>query len=234
MEVVPICYNATSSLLAGGFAFGVSAYVLRRNHPRLKWCGVALLGVTAMQWLEGVLWLEGPTPDGWLNRFLTVGVVPLVLLAQPWGTLFGSTFVVPVRGRRLPFFLLMAVGLVMVVSARWILNPGSTQVTPQGYLNWWAPQNPPVFSPWAFGLWAVVIGAPFLLWWRPFWQSVLIVFWGWFWAAVSFLFTDCAASHWCFFVSFYSGFVLVYSFFVRDPTSSVRLAPLEGRTTPDP
>ncbi len=33
---------------------------------------------------------------------------------------------------------------------------------------------------------------------------------------VSFIFTDNAASHWCFFVSFYAASILVYSFMVRD------------------
>jgi len=41
-------------------------------------------------------------------------------------------------------------------------------------------------------LWALVIGAPFLLWWRPFWQSVLIVSWGWIWATMSYIYTDSA------------------------------------------
>ena len=68
----------------------------------------------------------------------------------------------------------------------------------------------------AYGLWAVVIGAPFLLWWRPFWQSIAIVFWGWLWAIIAFLISDSAASYWCFFVTFYAAFVLVYSFMVSD------------------
>jgi hypothetical protein len=61
-----------------------------------------------------------------------------------------------------------------------------------------------------------VIGAPFLLWWRPAWQALLIVSWGWLWAIASFVFTDSAASHWCFFVVFYAAFVFVASFIVRD------------------
>jgi hypothetical protein len=65
-------------------------------------------------------------------------------------------------------------------------------------------------------LWAVVIGAPFLLWWRPFWQSIVIVFWGWLWAIIAFLISDSTASYWCFFVTFYAVFVLVYSFMVSD------------------
>ena len=37
---------------------------------------------------------------------------------------------------------------------------------------------------------------------------------------VSFILTDSAASHWCFFVSFYAAFVLIYAFMVRDPPKS--------------
>lgn len=209
-------------MLAGGCSYGVAAYLLRRHKPQLKFAAIALVGITAMQWVEAALWLDGPVPHGTVNQLLTIGLIPLALLAEAWGPLFGSTFVLPVGRRRLPFFLLLALGLFMVVAARVVYQPTFTQVTPQGHLNWWSSRNPPVFSPWAYGLWAMVIGAPFLLWWRPFWQSLLIVSWGWFWAMVSFVFTDSAASYWCFFVTFYAAFVLIYAIMVRDePTPGV-------------
>jgi hypothetical protein len=216
-----MCFNATSSLLAAGSAYGVCFYLLRRDHPRLRWSAVALMGITAMQWVEGLLWLDGPVPHGLVNQLLTVGLIPLALLAQAWGPLLGSTFDLPVRRRRLPFFLLLIVGLTTVVLARVLYQPTYTQVTPQGHLNWWSPRNPPVFAPWAYGFWGAVIGAPFLFWWRPFWQSLLIVSWGWLWALASFVLTDSAASHWCFFVSFYAAFVLIYSFMVKDERKAV-------------
>ncbi len=219
-----MCFNATSSLLAAGSTYGVSFYLLRRKDPRLRWSAVALMGITAMQWVEGLLWLDGPMPHGLINQLLTVGLIPLALLAQPWGPLLGSMFELPVRPRRLSFYLLLITGLTTVVLARVIYQPTYTQVTPQGHLNWWSPRNPPVFVPWAYGLWAAVIGAPFLFWWRPFWQSLLIVSWGWLWALVSFVLTDSAASHWCFFVSFYSVFVLFYSFRVKEDQKADRLA----------
>ena len=112
METIPICFDATSSLVASGSAYGAAIYLLRRDSPRLKWGGIALMGITAMQWVEGLLWLDGPTPHGALNQLLTVWLIPLALLAQAWGPLFGSTFDRPVRGRRLPFFLLLIVGLM--------------------------------------------------------------------------------------------------------------------------
>ena len=80
-----ICFNATSSLMAGGCASGVATIILTRNHPRLKWGAIALMGITAMQWVEGFVWLDGPTPHGALNQFLTIGLIPLALLAQAWG-----------------------------------------------------------------------------------------------------------------------------------------------------
>lgn len=174
------------------------------------------MGITAMQWVEGFLWLDGPLPHGTMNQLLTVLLIPLALLAQAWGPLFGSTFDRPVSGRRLLFFLMLAIGLAFVVVARAIYHPMYTQITPEGHLNWWSPQNPPQFAAWAYFLWAVIIGAPFLLWWRPFWQALLIVSWGWLWAVIGFNITDSAASYWCFFVTFYAAFILVYSFMIRD------------------
>jgi hypothetical protein len=202
--------------LAGGCAYGVAAYLLRRNHPRLKWGGVALAGITAMQWVEAALWIDGPRPHGIVNQFLTVFLIPLALLAQPWGPLLGSAFATPLQGRRIPFFLLLFLGLAIVLVARVHYQPGGTQITPQGHLNWWSPQNPPMFSAWSYGLWGLVIGLPFLLWWRPFWQSLLIVSWGWLFATIGFIYTDSAASYWCFYVSFYAVFVLIYALMVRD------------------
>jgi hypothetical protein len=211
-----MCFSAISSFVAGGCAYGVSAHLLRRNHPRLKWGGVALMGITGMQWVEGLLWLDGPAPHGFVNQVLTIGLIPLALLAQAWGPLLGSTYALPVGPRQWSFYGLLLLGLTIVVSARVMHWPTSTQVTPEGHLNWWSPQNPPVFRAWSYGLWAVVIGAPFLLWWRPVWQAVLIVSWGWAWATGSFLLTDSAASHWCFFVSFYAAFVFLYAIMVSD------------------
>jgi len=211
-----MCFNATSSLVGGCCAYGVAAYLLRRDNPRLKWGAVALMGITAMQWTEAVLWLDGPKPHGIVNQLVTIGLIPLALLAQAWGPLFGSTFDRPVRERRVPFYFLLILGLALVVVGRAVYQPTHTQITPEGHLNWYSPQNPPVFVAWAYGLWAVVIGVPFLLWWRPFWQSIAIVFWGWLWAIIAFLISDSAASYWCFFVTFYAAFVLVYSFMVSD------------------
>ena len=211
-----MCFNATSSLAGGCCAYGVAAYLLRRDNPRLKWGAVALMGITAMQWTEAVLWLEGPKPHGIVNQLVTIGLIPLALLAQAWCPLFGSAFDRPVRERRVPFYFLLILGLVFVVVVPSVYQPTHTQITPEGHLNWYSPQNPPVFVAWAYGLWAVVIGAPFLLWWRPFWQSIAIVSWGWLWAIIAFLISDSAASYWCFFVTFYAAFVLVYSFMASD------------------
>ena len=86
---------------------GVAAYLLRRESPRLKWGAVALMGITAMQWVEGLLWLDGPTPHGAVNQLLTIALIPLALLVQAWGPLFGSTFDRPVRSRRFMFYGLL-------------------------------------------------------------------------------------------------------------------------------
>src|SRR5262245_33900582 len=100
-------------MLAGGCAYGVAAYLLRRDHPRLKWSAIALMGITAMQWVEGLLWLDGPTANGCVNQMLTVCLIPLALLAEAWGPLLGSTFDRPVRERRWSFFLLLTIGLAI-------------------------------------------------------------------------------------------------------------------------
>lgn len=195
---------------------------------------MALMGITAMQWVEGALWLDGPEPSGWTNQLLTVALIPLALLGQAWGPLLGSAYDVPIRGRRLPFYLLLIAGLSMVVAARVVYQPSITQVTPGGHLNWWSPQNPPFYPGWAYGLWALVIGAPFLLWWRPLWQSLLIVFWGWLCATVAYFVSDNPASYWCFYVSFYAVFVIVYAVMAGDEgDKSEGVERLAGKSAPE-
>lgn len=212
-----MCFDARSSLLAGAFTYGSALHLFRRENPRLKWCAVSIAGISAMQWAEGFLWLDGPVPQGALNHALTTVAIPLALVAQPLGPLLGSLYVLPLRRRRFSFFLLLLAAVVMVTGARLLYQPVYTQVTPDGHLNWWSPANPPVFSAWSYGLWAGLIGTPFLLWWRPFWQAGLIVSWGWLCALVSFVVSDSAASHWCFYVSFYALFTLIYAATVKDP-----------------
>ncbi len=211
-----MCFNATASLIAGTCSYGVAAWLHRRNHPRLKWAAVALTGITAMQWVEGFIWLGDPRICGIVNMLLTVGLIPVALLSQAWGPLLGSVYDQPVRPRKYSFFILLLAGLAFVVAVRLYYWPEFTQVTPQGYLNWWSRDNPPHYDPWVYSLWATIIGLPFLLWWRPFWQSLLIVSWGWLWALLSYLFTDNAASNWCFFVSFYSLFLIAYALMIPD------------------
>lgn len=214
-----MCFSAPSSLVAGGCSYGVAVYLHRQDHPRFKWAAVALMGITAMQWVEGLLWLSDPRICGMINMLLTMGLIPVALLAQAWGPLLGSLYEHRFRPRKFPFLLLLLAGLAFVVAVRLFYWPVYTQVTPQGYLNWWAPRNPPVYELWVYSLWAGIIGLPFLLWWRPFWQSLVIVSWGWLWATLSYLYTDNAASNWCFFVSFYSLFLFVYALMFPIPDS---------------
>ncbi len=207
-----MCYDATSSFLGGSIAYGVAAFIYRRPRPRMKWCAIGLCGITAMQWVEGFLWLDGPAPGSPFNKFLTIVFIPIALLAQAWGTLIGSTYDIPIKGRTKMFYGLLGLAFSIVFLARVVYWPTETHVTPEGHLNWYSPENPPVFQVWSYSLWALVIGAPFLIWWRPVWQSLAIVSWGWLCAALSFIYTDSAASHWCYCVTVYAALVLVYSY----------------------
>ena len=62
----PVCWPA-AALMARRI------YLLRRDIRDSSGAQVALMGITAMQWVEGMLWLDGPKPHGALNQLLTVG-----------------------------------------------------------------------------------------------------------------------------------------------------------------
>jgi hypothetical protein len=225
--MITICINAPSSFIALVFSYGIAFYLLRRKHPKLKWAAIAIMGITAMQLIEGLLWLDGPNPNSTFNKILTVGFIPLVLLTQAWGPLFGSLFVVPFKKRRAMFFLLLIYAVVHVVVNRIINNPIYTQVTPQGFLNWYSAVNPPQISPWIYMLWGLTIGAPFLLWYRPLRQALMIVGWGLFLGVIAFVLTDSPASFWCFFVFSYALFVLVWSRSLKDRPETHKTEPKE-------
>ena len=165
-----------------------------------------------------------------MDRVLTVVLIPLVLLTQVYGPLFGSLFAVPLRGRKLSFAAVFLAGFATVAWARFTYNPPCSALTPQGYVNWWSAQNPPDYPPLVYALWALFIGASFLLWWRPLWQALTIVSFGWVWAWASYVLTDNAASNWCFFVSLYAVFVLIYAFMVPD-RAQANVAPADTPTT---
>jgi hypothetical protein len=223
--MIKICFNAHSSLITFVVSYCIAFYLLRRKNPKLKWAAVAIMGITLMQLFEGLLWFDGPTTGGTFNKILTMVFIPLGLLAQAWGPLLGSLFVTPLRKRPVGFFLLLTYAFIHVVLSRIINNPIYTQVTPGGGLNWFSQFNPPIVSPWAYALWALVIGAPFLLWWRPFCQALLIVTWGWFLATISYVITDSPASYWCFFITSYALFVLIWSFMLKDKSKAPKTKP---------
>ena len=88
-----MCFNATTSLIAGTCSYGVAAYLHRRNQPKLKWAAVALTGITAMQWVEGFIWLGDPRICGIVNMLLTIGTDS----GGPFDAGLGSSFWLDLR-----------------------------------------------------------------------------------------------------------------------------------------
>ena len=149
-----------------GQLMGVGLLAASKAREAEKWGTVALMGITMMQWVEGLLWLDGPLPHGTVNKILTIALIPVALVAQAWGPLLGSAWAIPISKRKYTFYGLMTIRLALRGGFTCDLSPihdadHTTGVSPIGGL-------PKILQTSQFGLMerALVIRMPFLIWWK--------------------------------------------------------------------
>jgi hypothetical protein len=93
-----MCYSVESSLKTTLISLTAIIYLLTSNIPHFQWIGAALIGWCGMQFAELCLWTTKPTKSTncnvW-NKIFTFTLIPLALLLQPLGSLWGSLFAIP-------------------------------------------------------------------------------------------------------------------------------------------
>ena len=202
-----MCYNAESSLKTSILS-GISiVYLLSSGIPHYQWIGVILIGWCGMQFAEYLLWSTNPAKKcTTMNTVVTMTLIPLVLLFQPLGSLFGSLFVTPwsqsdeTRKNVLLFYPLLMLGCVWYSHFNDITKT-CTVVTNQYHLQWLTSMKTTRSSPY---IWAVLIILPIILYWDKSWvfMGVLILMpiFGFCYGQ----FTDSHASLWCYYTSYTS------------------------------
>jgi hypothetical protein len=212
-----MCYSVESSLkttLLSGFAIII---LLNSQIPHFQWIGVTLIGWCGMQFAELLLWLTKPrTECTYWNKVITMTLIPLVLVLQPIGSLWGSLYVINWKNStetRKLFMYVYSVLIILLVSFEHYNKPEKicTTVTKKGHLNWNTKSNSDYIM--YFG-WAFLIFLPILLFWDtnilfPILLLITPIF-----GFIFGLYTDSKPSVWCYYTS-YTSIISVMAYMIQ-------------------
>lgn len=212
-----MCYSVESSTKTTFISLFAIIYMLTSNIPHFQWIGITLIGWCGMQFDELLLWLTKPRSgcNVW-NKLITMTLIPLVLMLQPLGSLFGSLYVFPWNKSsdlRKNFIIYYSIFIILAVYFAHLYKPDKlcTTVTNSGHLNWhtcegWLKTKKfdTYFSRFIYFFWAFLIILPICIFWNkgyllPFLIVVIPTF-GFFTGLI----TDSRASVWCHYTSYTS------------------------------
>ena len=207
-----MCYSVKSSLKTTLISLFAIIYLLSSGIPHFQWIGITLIGWCGMQFAELLLWMTNPrtTCSVW-NKIITLTLIPLVLVLQPLGSLFGSLFVIPWEKStefRKKFMIYYSVFIVLAVC--WVhyfnIQKTCTVVTDQGHLHW----NTNLYlrnkeyDYTVYFIWLILITLPLTLFWSKnrfmMFLLVLTPIFGFLYG----IFTDGKPSIWCYYTSYTS------------------------------
>jgi hypothetical protein len=202
-----MCYSVESSLKTTLLSLVAIVILLTSRIPYFQWIGVILIGWCGMQFDELLLWLTNPRECTFSNQLITMTLIPLVLMLQPLGSLWGSLYVIPWKkssDTRKQFMVVYSILIVFVVLAEHFYKPEKvcTTITPQGHLNWHTREHS--LYEYTYFVWAFIILLPLLLYWNT---RVLLLFILLCMPTIGFitgLRTDSKASIWCYYTSYVS------------------------------
>jgi hypothetical protein len=217
-KLTDMCYSVESSLKTSLLSLVAIIYLLSSGVPHFQWIGIALIGWCGMQFAELLLWLTDPRKHcTFWNKVITMTLIPLVLVLQPLGGLWGSTILFPwdKSSESRKYFMLIHTAIVLLgVYSQHFFNPTKycTTVTEGGHLYWMTakdgdkyPQNRnSLYNMFIYTGWAILIGLPLILFWNK--NPLLILLIGLvptfgFFAGLT---TDSKASIWCHYTSYTS------------------------------
>ena len=207
-----MCYSFESSIKTSLMSFASVLYLYTSGIDKFKWLASTLIGWSIMQFAEALLWLTKPSISCTnINRILTLTLIPLVLMSQSLGSLFGSFYSYPWNKLTTNYKLIYIIYTLIVVAIILYSQFGNIQntcttVTPSGHLDWSTNKSDVAFgitSSQAITITTIVIALPLILLWKN--KSELIVF-----SIIPILAayygtsTDSPASVWCYYTSFSS------------------------------
>jgi hypothetical protein len=165
-----------------------------------------------MQFDELLLWLTNPRKGCTIwNKIITLTLIPLVLMLQPLGSLFGSLYVIPWNKSstfRKNFIIYYTIFIILSVLAYTFSMPYKfcTIVTPKGHLHWNTSKhrNYISYDYFIYFLWAFLIALPLILFWNinnlPIYLLLIMPLIAFIYG----LYTDGKPSIWCYYTSYAS------------------------------
>lgn len=208
-----MCYSIESSLRTSGMSFLSIIYLLSSGIPKFQYLGVVLIGWCIMQLSEAFLWMTNPTKCSTMNKWITIIIIPIVLMMQPLGSVWGSLFLQPWNKNKYFIISYSIFIILLILFHRYIYNPlfftykFCTTITSSGHLDW----DTKVLTNFNYLnlsyilmllLWGLVILYPLLKFWKGkrLWPFYLIPLLG----MIIGFFTDSPGSIWCHITSYAS------------------------------
>ena len=209
-----MCYSIESSLKTTTLSLVCIIYLFLSNNPYFKWIAASLVGWCIMQFVEMLLWMTEPQHGctKW-NIIISLTLIPLAVMIQPLGVLFGSFYVTPwsesstLRKWFSIIFTAFAIGSVSYIH---LYKPEKvcTTITPKGHLFWAKIKENDHSDPSYFlqqGLWFLYIMLPYFVFWdKSFIFIILLTITPLFGFLYGHFKTDSRGSIWCFYTSFAS------------------------------
>lgn len=206
-----MCYSVESSFKTTCISLFAIIYLLRSNIPHFQWIAIGLIGWCGMQFAELLLWLTDPRKGCTIwNKIITLTLIPLILVLQPLGFLWGSLYETSwnkssdIRKKIMIFY---SIFIILVVSSCFYYKPYKicTTVSESGYLYWQTSKYGYTISDISFYfVWALLILLPLIVFWRKHYTVILLVLliptFGFFTG----LKTDSRGSIWCYYTSYSS------------------------------
>jgi hypothetical protein len=207
-----MCYSVESSLKTTLLSLSAILYLLFSGVPHFQWIAAILIGWCGMQFDELLLWATNPKKGCTMwNKMITLTLIPIVLMLQPLGSLFGSLYVIPWNkssNSRKNFIIYYSIFIILLVLANTFINPYKfcTTVTPKGHLDWNTGKyrKYTTYNYIVYFIWAFLILLPLLLFWNinklPIILLAITPLFGFLYG----LYTDGKPSIWCYYTSYSS------------------------------
>lgn len=205
-----MCYSVESSLKTTSISLVAIIYLLSSGIPHFKWIACALIGWCSMQFAELLLWLTKPRKECTIwNKIITLTLIPIVLMLQPLGALWGSIYAIPWNKSspfRKNFMIYYTIFVVLLILGYTFINPYKlcTTVTPKGRLFWGTSKYREYnnFDYLIIFMWGFLLSLPLAMFWNKSWLPIIVLAIAPFMGFLYGLSTDGKPSIWCYYTSY--------------------------------
>jgi len=207
-----MCYSVESSLKTTLLSLTTIIYLLSSGVPHFQWIALLLVGWCGMQFDELLLWATKPRKGCTMwNKIITLTLIPIALMLQPLGALFGSLYVIPWNKSsdfRKKFIIYYSIFIVLAVLASTFVYPYKfcTTVTAKGHLYWNTTKmhEYTAYDYFIYFIWAFLILLPVILFWNKNDLAIILLTITPLFGFLYGLYTDGKPSIWCYYTSYTS------------------------------